>query len=182
MNSNDVTKALSGDFIGFGALIEQHEDRWVRLARAFINSKEDALDAYQEGIIQIHRSLKTFRQEASFTTWFTKIMVNNFIRYRKKISRQKNMEAVHSDHPEVMNIPNSGSVEHELLRQEMRRVLRDGITKLPGKQQRAVTLKYDGEMTIEEVAATMGCNPGTIKRYLYRAMEKLRKDLKQYFK
>jgi RNA polymerase sigma-70 factor (ECF subfamily) len=182
MNSNDITKALNGDFIAFGALIEQHEDRWVRLASAMINRKEDALDAYQEGIIQIHRSLKTFRQEASFTTWSTKIMVNNFIRYRKKLSQQKGREIVHTDCPEVLNIPNSGSVEQNLLRQEMRKVLREGISKLPKKQQLAVTLKYDGEMTIEEVAATMGCSSGTIKRYLYRAMEKLRSNLKQYFK
>jgi RNA polymerase sigma factor (sigma-70 family) len=92
------------------------------------------------------------------------------------------METVHSDYPEVQSLSAGCSPDQEFLRNEMRQVLHAAIRKLPKKQQLAVTLKYDGEMTIQEVAETMGCNPGTIKRYLFRAMEKLRNDLKRYIK
>ena len=82
----------------------------------------------------------------------------------------------------VNEIANSISTDKELLIAEKTQTLRSAVQSLPERQQLAVTLKYDGHMTINQVAETLNCTPGTVKRYLHRAMGKLRKDLKEYFK
>ena len=182
MDKDTLGRALNNDLNAFGTLVEEYQDSWIRLAMSMLGRKEDALDAFQEGLIQLHRSMKTFRREASFKTWSSKIMINTFLRQRKQLSRRKERETSQSDHPDFNGIPNGTSAEDELLSAERSRALRYAVCRLPEKQQMAVVLKYDGQMTVQEVADTLGLNIGTVKRYLHRAMAKLRIDLKNYFK
>ena len=84
MNQETDTKIVPKDLKSFELLVEEHEDRWIRLAVSMLGNKEDALDAFQEGIIQVYQSMKSFRGEASFNTWATKIMIHKYIRMRKQ--------------------------------------------------------------------------------------------------
>jgi RNA polymerase sigma-70 factor (ECF subfamily) len=182
MNHELVSRAISGDLTAFEDLIEEHQDRWIRLALSVLSNREDALDAFQEGLIQLHRSLKTFRREASFTTWSARVMMNTYLRQRRQRSRKRERESVASDIPNFAENIGLNLADKDLMIQEQREALRSAIGCLPEKQQMVVALRYDGEMSLKEIAEAMGCGLGTVKRYLYRAMEKLRKDLKKYFR
>jgi RNA polymerase sigma-70 factor (ECF subfamily) len=182
MDQDKILKVLNNDLSAFDSLIEEHQDRWIRMAISVLGSKDDALDAFQEGVINVHRSLKSFRQEASFTTWSSRIMMNAYLQYRKGISRRRAREAVHADVADINGIADTQTADAELLDNERTRALRGAIQRLPQQQQMAVVLKYDGRMTIAEVADALNCSTGTVKRYLYRAMGKLQSDLKGYFK
>ena len=183
MNQKVTTEIVPKDLKSFELLVEEHEDRWIRLAVSMLGNKEDALDAFQEGIIQVHQSMKSFRGEASFTTWATKIMVHKYIRMRKQRMRRVEKEISQDKKDQLFqNIPDQSSADNGVLKDESRKLLRLAIGRLPERQQMAVTLKYDAEMTIQEVAETMECSLGTIKRYLFRAMGKLRNELRNYFK
>ena len=182
MDQDILGRALNNDLNAFGTLVEEYQDSWIRLAMSMLGRKEDALDAFQEGLIQLHRSIKTFRREASFKTWSSKIMINTFLRQRKQLSRRREREMFQSDHPDFNRIANGASTDDGLLNAERTQALRYAIGRLPEKQQMAVVLKYDGQMTVQEVADTLGLHIGTVKCYLHRAMEKLRIDLIKYFK
>ena len=182
MSQETILKALNNDLTAFDSLVKDHQGRWIRMGMSVLGNKEDALDAFQEGVINIHRSLKSFRQEASFTTWSGKIMLNTCLQYRKRLSRRRLREVMQSDTIEYYGIADTKSTDMELLEREQTNALRSAIRRLPQQQQIAVVMKYDGEMTIDEVANSMNCSSGTVKRYLHRAMGKLQRDLKNYFK
>jgi RNA polymerase sigma-70 factor (ECF subfamily) len=182
MNQKVATKIEPNDLKSFELLVEEHEDQWVRLAVSMLGNKEDALDAFQEGIIQVHQSLKSFRGEASFATWATKIMIHKYIRIRKQRMRRMEREITQEKESQLFrNIPDLSAADDDVMISESRKLLRMAIGKLPERQQMAVTLKYDGGMKIQEVADVMDCSSGTVKRYLFRAIGKLQNDLRNYF-
>jgi RNA polymerase sigma-70 factor (ECF subfamily) len=182
MNQDTVLRALDNDLSAFDSLIEDHQDRWIRMAMSVIGNKDDALDAFQDGIINIYRSLKSYRQEASFTTWASKVMMNTYLQHRKGMSRRKAREVMESDFTDLDGIADIKYADKEVLDTEKTTALRGAIQRLPRQQQMAVVLKYDGQMTIAEVADSLNCSSGTVKRYLHRAMGKLQKELREYFK
>ena len=182
MNQYTIRKAPNNDLSAFDSLIEDHQDRWIRMAMSVLGNKDDALDAFQEGIINIHRSLKSFRQEASFTTWASKVMMDTYLQHRKRVSRRRAQEVMQGEVTDINGIADSIYADKELLDTEKTLALRGAIQRLPRQQQMAVVMKYDGQMTIAEVADSLNCSSGTVKRYLHRAMGKLQKELKEYFK
>lgn len=48
------------------------------------------------------------------------------------------------------------------------------VARLPARQQQAVVLRYRLDLTTEDAAAAMGCDPGTVRTHLARARESLR--------
>ena len=52
--------------------------------------------------------------------------------------------------------------------------------KLPDKQRTAFLLKHIQNLKIREISVIMGIGEGTVKKYLFRAIEKLRIELKDY--
>jgi len=182
MDQEIIHKALKGDLSSFDILVTEHQDRWIRMAMSILGNQQDALDAFQDGLINVYRSLKSFRQEATFSTWSARVMLNAYLRHQKRLSSRRERETNYGGFDTLERLADSKSTDKDLMDRERTVALRNAIRRLPPRQQMAVTLKYDGQMTINQVAESLNCTPGTVKRYLHRAMAKLRKDLKNYFK
>src|ERR1700747_153033 len=74
---------LSGDRQAFGALVRSHERRVFRITLAVLGQVEDAEDAMQETFIKAYRQLDQIRHESRFTTWLTRIAVNEALQRRQ---------------------------------------------------------------------------------------------------
>jgi RNA polymerase sigma factor (sigma-70 family) len=182
MNQDTIPKALDGDPNAFESLVEEHQGRWIRMGMSVLGNRVDALDAFQEGVIRVFRSLKSFRHESSFTTWASKIMMNTYLQQRRSLSRRRLRETAESDIFDINDVADQKATDADIMDRERTGALRNAIKRLPTQQQLAVILKYDGQLTINQVAESMDCTPGTVKRYLHRAMGKLQRDLRDYFK
>src|SRR5579863_6791940 len=71
-----IKVVLAGDRQAFETLVRKHESRVFRVALAVLGNVEDAEDAMQEAFIKAYRHLVRFRGESKFTTWLTRIAVN----------------------------------------------------------------------------------------------------------
>src|SRR5437879_3147414 len=71
-----IERILGGDLKAFEALVRSHERRVFRVTLAVLGQVEDAEDAMQETFIKAYRHLDQFRYESRFTTWLTRIAVN----------------------------------------------------------------------------------------------------------
>jgi RNA polymerase sigma factor (sigma-70 family) len=56
-------------------------------------------------------------------------------------------------------------------------VLLDGVSRLPLQMRAAVVLRYYADLSVEEVATTLGKSPNTIKAQLQTALDRLRVHL-----
>ena len=181
-----IRRAQGGDLDAFCRLAREYERRVYALALHYCRRPEDAEDLSQEVWLKAFRSLKGFRFESSFHTWLRRIMVNAFLNHRRA-------ETVTRD--EVKTTVKLDSLEELLEEQTLARGLaderaEDGLHKqlMAGRVMRALgelteqqrlifLLKHREGMTSQEIADALGCSAGTVKKSLFRSIEKLRASL-----
>ena len=98
-----IERVLGGDRQAFEALVRSHERRVFRVTLAVLGQVEDAEDAMQETFIKAYRHLKQFRRESRFTTWLTRIAVNEALQRRQSrkdhLPLDESSPAQHRDFP-----------------------------------------------------------------------------------
>ena len=188
MNSENelIRRAQGGDVEAFCRLAREYERRVYALALHYCRRPEDAEDLSQEVWLKAFRSLRGFRFESSFHTWLRRIMVNTFLNHRRA-------ETVTSD--EVKTRVRLDSLEEMLDEQTLARGLSDAgaeddyhrrilagrvmqaLGELTEQQRLIFLLKHREGMTSQEIADSLGCTAGTVKKSLFRSVEKLRASL-----
>jgi RNA polymerase sigma-70 factor (ECF subfamily) len=77
-----IKLVLAGDRRAFEPLVRKHERRVFRVTLAVLGNVEDAEEAMQDAFIKAFRHLDQFRGESRFTTWLTRIAVNEALQKR----------------------------------------------------------------------------------------------------
>ena len=78
-----IDRVLAGDRRAFEPLVRRHERRVYRVTMAVLGNVEDAEEAMQDTFVKAFRHLDQFRREARFTTWLTRIAINEAIQKRQ---------------------------------------------------------------------------------------------------
>ena len=76
----------------FSTLIERHRQAALKVALSILRDKQDAEDEVQNSFWKAYRHIKQFQQDSKFSTWLTRIVVNQCLMKRKlaKTSRPLN--------------------------------------------------------------------------------------------
>src|SRR5450631_1388143 len=82
----------AGDTALFEVLVRRHNQRLFRTARAILGNDAEAEDAMQEAYVRAFASLGGFRGEALFSTWLTRICVNEALGRLRKTKRVESFE------------------------------------------------------------------------------------------
>jgi len=77
-------RAGDGDQAAFQALLERHYDRILRIAMRFVRNRELAEDLAQDVCVSLVTKLKSWRQDASFTTWLYQVVLNRVRDFKRK--------------------------------------------------------------------------------------------------
>jgi RNA polymerase sigma-70 factor (ECF subfamily) len=164
--------ARQGDVDAFCSLARLHEKRLYVVARSLCATTEDAEDLSQEAWLRVHRSLAGFRGDCSFYSWVRQILLHTFLNSRRnKTRRIDSLESLADDGWEGAG---SANVEEQMIDRILVTRTVAAFQELTGKQRLIVALKYIDGMTYEEIARTMQCSDGTIKKALFRGIQKLR--------
>lgn len=102
-----VSKAQSGDEGALWLLVEPHLHQIYLTAARITRNHEDAEDASQECLVKAFTCIQAFRNEAKFSTWLTRIAINEalmLVRKRKAESRHVFAEKDLSEIPSVIQI------------------------------------------------------------------------------
>jgi RNA polymerase sigma-70 factor, ECF subfamily len=180
-----IERAQAGDRDSFCALAQCYERRIYLLALHYCRDAHDAEDLAQEVWLRAYRALKSFRAEASFYTWLRQITINAFLNHRRSPTFKQNgarlrplVLALDAADPAVELAaaqayePEAALHDRLLVAQVM-----EALTELPAQQRLIFLLKHHEGMTYEEIARALDCAPGTVKKALHRAIEKLRARL-----
>jgi RNA polymerase sigma-70 factor (ECF subfamily) len=161
-----VARAQRGHADAFETLVRRHKDSVLNLARRMTGDRESAEDIAQETFIKAYRELHRFRGEAAFATWLYRIALNEARQYlrgqRRRVARwTRQSEQAAFEAPEAED-PAEASPLVGLLQE------------LPQEQREALALFYLQELSLEDIARTLGSPVGTIKARLSRGRERLR--------
>jgi len=168
-----VARAQRGDHAAFEALVRRHRDSVLGLARRMVGDPEGAQDVAQEAFVKAFRELHRFRGEAAFGTWLYRIALNEARVYlRTQRRRQVRWERQRDEAAREAASPQA-SAEDEVA-DEMG-PLAALLQELPEKQRGALALFYLQELSVEQIGQTVGAPSGTVKAWLSRGREKLRR-------
>lgn len=179
-----VERVLAGDHRSFEPLVRRHERRVFRVTLAILGNIEDAEEAMQETFIKAFRHLGQFRRESRFTTWLTRIAVNEALQKRQA---RKNLVSLDDSRGvdgqgEERFMPRrfeTWRADPEKLygKQELRRLIESAIQSLPTIYREALVLRDVEEMSAEEAAEAIGITVPALKSRLLRARLMVREAL-----
>jgi len=166
---------VSDDRHAFGELVRRHQSA-VRATLRKLTGGNVALadDLAQETFLLAYRNLKSFRQEARFSTWLYRIAYNAFLanaRKSKEVQLPEDMDA--DDFEPASNEHPAGGERSSTLSIDLERAM----TVLSEAERAAIVQCYHNDLTHEEAAVVLGCPVGTVKTNILRAKEKLRARL-----
>lgn len=153
-----------GDSDAFFMLVTMQKEQLYRIALAYLKNEQEALEAIQEVTFRAYKNIKKVREAQYFKTWLTRIMLNYCA---DEVKRKKRF--LPKD-----DVSNRLGITEE---NDNRLSMEAAIGKLEPKLQEVVILKYFQDMTIEQIAEILGHPSGTIKTWLNKALQNLRKQL-----
>jgi len=158
--------------------VKRHEAKTFSVAFRITHNREDAQDVVQQSFHKAFMHLDRFQEKSSFSTWLTRIVVNEGLmslrrtRARKEVSLD-DMKSESEDpfHPET---PDRGENPEEIdERLQDEGILHEAMNHL-GADFRTVVLLQLEERTVRETAEILGLGIATLKARLFRARQKLR--------
>ena len=182
MNSSEtelVQAAQGGDTLAFEELIRRYERRLLQVAHGIMGNMQDAYDAYQDGIIRAYTKLDSFRFESSFGTWITRIVINQSLNLKKKLrwSSRLSLDTLMSDKMEFEEISHAEQPDELMVRTELSATIQMSLDNLSDRERTVFVLKHQHGYKLREIAVMLECAEGTIKNYMFRATQKMRKAL-----
>lgn len=171
-----IQQAREGDLDAFEALVRLHQQMVYGLALSLTRSHHDAEEIAQTVFLKTWRRLKTFRGEASLSTWLYRLTRNactDHLRQNRKRSGDRSLED-----PDLAPLANQAPMPQEIMEQrELQQALMDAMEKLPEESRTVLLLREVEGFTYREIAQDLGLSEGTVKSRLSRARRALRKNL-----
>lgn len=179
-----IRRCQAGEVEPFSVLVQRYQDRVYNLAYRLLENHDDALDAAQETFVRVYAALDRFDNEWPLAPWLFRIVKNaclGMLRHRRP--SLISLDALDTDSVDALleatSRRNSAAGQPEqLLQQEFREEqIRACVLLLPLPYRTVVLLRYQEDLTYEEIAESMELPLGTVKTLLYRARQRLRRTL-----
>jgi RNA polymerase sigma-70 factor (ECF subfamily) len=180
-----VAATKSGDTQAFEELVLRHKQRVLAVAQRITNNREDAEDVAQETFHKAFLHLDTFQEKARFSTWLTRIAMNEAymsLRRRRGIfeALSKNSDDGLKAIPEVF-VDRSPNPEESCWRRERTELITSAINRLGPKVRRTIFLRDIEERSVKETAQILGASITAVKARVFQGRRKLRRTLNGRF-
>lgn len=176
-----VALARQGGENAIRALIKRNNQRLFRVARAIMRDDAEAEDVVQEAYVRAFTRLDSFKGDAMFSTWLTRIALNEALtraRKRRPVAELEELDiAAAANGGQVIMFPTSltpPGADAELGRRQVRALLEQAIDELPAAFRIVFILRDVEEMSIDETATQLALKPETVKTRLHRARKLMR--------
>lgn len=173
-----ISSVLKGNDEDFKYLIERYKDRAFSLLKRILRNDMDAEEALQDSFIKAFKSLKSFKGEAKFSSWFFRIVYNTAM---TKISNRKtdlkivDIEFDDNDEPinDLSNLYDENDTKFANLN-STEEFINKLLDMIPVKYSSVLTMFYIDELNIEEIAQSTGMTISNTKVILHRARNLLK--------
>ncbi|MGI6678769.1 MAG: RNA polymerase sigma factor [Dehalobacterium sp.] len=177
-----VRLSQQGDIAAFEELISQHQQKTYNIAYRLMGNHHDANDLAQEALIKVYKSIGSFRQDSSFSTWVYHIVTNVCRDELRKRSRQ---QVSYLDEPVSLH---NGEVHKEVAddtfnpeeayeRRESAEYIQELINTLTPEYRMVIILREMLGLSYEEISQELNISLGTVKSRLNRARRYLKERI-----
>ncbi|SDA26922.1 RNA polymerase sigma factor, sigma-70 family [Ruminococcus sp. YE71] len=188
MNKNDlittVNNAKRGDKKAFETLYSEYYSNLYFFVLKNVKNKETAEDITQEAFLKAMKSLETLARPETFETWLHSIAYNKCMDNFRAESRNACFETDEEKEQAIENSALNSPVmlpEDYAVNEDRKRELADLIDRLKPDMRSTLILYYYNDMSISEVASSLGMNENAAKQKLFQARKKLRAQIEKLY-
>ena len=179
---NLLERAKSGDIAAFEQLIDSYQRKIFNIALRMLGNYDDAGDLTQEVLIRIYRSIRSFKEQSSFSTWIYRITTNvclDEIRKRKNRKVISLDEEIKFDDGDMKRQIESDepTPEETAETEDLKKIVNDAIARLNEEHRIVIVLRDIQGLSYEEIADVLKCPEGTVKSRINRARQALKNIL-----
>ena len=175
-----VRRLQRGETEAFAVLVERHQKNIFNLLYRMLGDYDDAAEVSQEAFLSAYRSIKSFRGDASFSTWLYRIAVNH------ANTRRKTVALLHQRAARIESLEptrdGASDPADALERKEMRERVQAALNGLDAEDATIILLRDLQDVPYEDVADILDVPIGTVKSRLHRARRALKARLAPYLK
>lgn len=167
----NIQRRDSGWRRSFDALVARHDAALFARCLRNLRHRDDAADAMQETLIRVFRAIGGFEGESAFRTWLFAIADNqcwSASRRRARHELDADTQNALRDYQESLQdaqMPRHGSCDHDCVARALNQVQQ--------VQRDVLQLRYFADLSLEEIADTLGVGLSATKMRLYRAHEQV---------
>ncbi|SDK97531.1 RNA polymerase sigma-70 factor, ECF subfamily [Catalinimonas alkaloidigena] len=151
----------------FLELLSQHQGILHKIGRMYAREAEEREDLMQEMVLQLWRSLPSYRAELPFSTWMYRVALNTAITYVRKTTRRPALVPLALRHTETLPAPPSAALP------DAEAALYRAIAQLD-RLEKALVLLYLEEKSYRDIAALLDLTPTHVGVKLNRIKKKLK--------
>ncbi|WP_373533485.1 RNA polymerase sigma factor [Vampirovibrio sp.] len=175
-----IERAVKGDQKAFSQLVNRYLPLVYNYLYRMTQNHEVSEEMAQEAFVKAYQNLKSFDQSRNFKPWILRIASNAAISQIRKQSRLVSLNALEeegvwgeAEHQTSEDIVTQ--LERKLSAQEVLKALGT----LDDKYRQALLLRYQQELSYEEIADALGIPLNTVRTWIKRGMDKLRNEVKE---
>jgi len=172
-DSDLVRRALSGSQDAYRELAVRHERSVFNLILRIVRDSAVAEELAQDAFVKAFGRLRTYDPQFKFRSWLLRIAHNTAIDHL----RRRQVETVALGEPDgpggdigrVLADPSAEPPDRRLERAALARALDRTLDSLRPEYRQVIVLRYQEELSYEEIAEILELPIGTVKSFLHRA-------------
>ena len=165
-NAVDLAEAQQGNAIAFARLVRAQQAHVFSVALRLTGNREDAEELAQDAFVKLHSALTQLSSPAHALHWLLRTITHRCIDRLRSRGRRPRLVQIDAD-----NEPAASDAAADPL---WARRLRSLLLQLPPVPRAVVTLRFQMDLELAEIAGVLDMPVNTVKSHLHRSVEWLR--------
>ncbi len=174
-----VSHILAGEIDLFAIIMRRYNARLYRVTFSILRDEAEAEDAMEEAYVRAYQHLDQFAGLAKFSTWLTRIAVNEALARKRHSRRHESLDDTDEEHSGRELVCPAPNPEQVFARREVATSLESAILALPENYRLVFVVREVHELSVAETAECLGLSEENVKIRLYRARAALRRQLSE---
>lgn len=177
----EIVKRISqGEKNLYALIIRRYNQRLYRVGMSILHDEAEVEDAMQESYVNAWGSLEKFQFKSQFSTWLTRIMINECLLQIKK--RKKNLEMKEEMMDHYHQTTDQQNALSKILNADLKKALEQAVLDLPEKYRTVFIMREVEHMNVFETKECLAISESNVKVRLNRAKALLRNSLNDLYK
>ncbi len=182
---SEIAQLRRGDLDALSALLARYQNRLYRYLLRMVRQPAEAEDLFQQTWLRVAEKIQSYDPRRNFEAWLFTLARNLAIDHLRRLRPESLDEPLGDSANGETAVTRLVSQEipafDRVLARERGSRLADAMEMLPMIQREVLTLRFEEEMKLEEIAEILGTPLSTVKTRLRRALERLREGLESKF-
>jgi RNA polymerase sigma-70 factor, ECF subfamily len=172
-DGDDAARLRRGDTASLAGLLSRHQDRLFRYLLRLLGDEAVAEDAFQQTWLKVSERIGSYDPSRPFAPWLFAVARNLALDHLRQRQPESLEEA---DEPMAPAGPDADPLAHAVARQRGAR-LAEAVAGMAPLDREVLSLRFEEDQDLPQLAATLGVPMPTAKARLYRALTRLRRRL-----